>query len=405
MKRIAFLSGFISSLLTIGTVFPAFSQVSSDNTTNTTINQNGNNFNILNGIQKGNNLFHSFKEFSIPTGSSATFKNSSAIENIINRVTGGNISNIDGLIKSQGNANLFLINPAGIVFGENAKLNIGGSFLATTAESLLFEDGFNYSAIVSDQTPLLTVSVPLGLQMGQQSGAIEVKGTGHNLIGASPFSSLKRSQNNINLQVKPGKTLALVGGEVSLNSSILTAESGNIELGSVGEGTVNLNQTNQGFTLNYPGILNFQDIQLSQQSLVDTSGENPGSIQLQGRNISINDGSKIWIQNRGNETSGNISINASESLTLNGTSLDDSIASGLLTETLTEGRSGNITVSGKTLAIANGATIASSTYSNGKAGDFQIDFSESVDLFGLSPIRNRSSAINPTAYATGNSGA
>ncbi|MGD1914341.1 MAG: filamentous hemagglutinin, partial [Rivularia sp. (in: cyanobacteria)] len=285
-----------------------------------------------------------------------------------------------------------------------ALLDIGGSFLGSTAQSIVFEDGFNYSAIVSEQTPLLTVSVPLGLQMGQQSGAIKVEGTGHNLIGASPFSPLRRSQNNINLQVQPGKTLALVGGEISLNGAILTAESGNIELGSIGEGSVYLNQTNQGFTLDYGRVANFQDIQLSQQSLIDTSGENPGSIQVRGKNVNLNDGSKIWIQNRGLQESGNININASESLILNGTNLDESIASGLLTETLTEGRSGDITVSGTTLAIANGATIASSTYSDGKAGDFKIDFSESVELFGLSPITNRSSAINPTTYGAGNSG-
>ena len=164
MKGITFLSGFISVLITSGVILPASSQVTSDKTVNTTVSSSGNNFNILNGIQKGNNLFHSFKEFSIPTGGSVTFQNSSAIVNIINRVTGGNISNIDGLIKSQGNANLFLINPAGIIFGEYAKLDIGGSFLGTTAESILFEDGFNYSAIVSQQEPLLTVSVPLGIQ-------------------------------------------------------------------------------------------------------------------------------------------------------------------------------------------------------------------------------------------------
>ena len=151
---------------------PAFSEVLSDGTTNTTVNTSGNNFTILNGIQRGSNLFHSFEKFSIPRGGSATFNNSSAIENIINRVTGGNVSNIDGLIKANGSANVFLINPAGIVFGENALLDIGGSFLGSTAQSIVFEDGFNYSAIVSEQTPLLTVSVPLGLQMGLLSGAI-----------------------------------------------------------------------------------------------------------------------------------------------------------------------------------------------------------------------------------------
>ena len=165
MKEIIILPAFIIGLVKLCIISPAYSQITSDNTTNTNIKLDGNKINIHNGIQKGNNLFHSFQEFSIPTGSTATFQNSSAIENIINRVTGGNISNIDGLIKSQGNANLFLINPSGIVFGENSRLDIGGSFLATTAESILFADGFNYSAIVSEQEPLLTVTLPLGFPM------------------------------------------------------------------------------------------------------------------------------------------------------------------------------------------------------------------------------------------------
>ena len=177
-----------------------------------------------------------------------------------------------------------------------------------------------------------------------------------------------------------------------------------MELGSVGEGTVNLNQTNQGFTLNYAGIVNFQDIQLSQHSLIDASGENGGSIQLQAGNINLNDGSKILIQNRGFQESGNININAFESLTINGNNLDETISTGLTTETLTEGKGGDINVSGKRLAIANGGTITSGTFGNGKAGDFKIDFSESVQLQGLSPIYTNSSVINTTTYGAGNSG-
>ena len=83
MKKITFISGFISSLLVSGFYLPAYTQVTSDNTTNTKVNQTGNNFNILNGIQKGNNLFHSFKEFSIPNGGSAVFNNSTDVVNII----------------------------------------------------------------------------------------------------------------------------------------------------------------------------------------------------------------------------------------------------------------------------------------------------------------------------------
>ncbi|MGB6296976.1 MAG: filamentous hemagglutinin N-terminal domain-containing protein, partial [Rivularia sp. (in: cyanobacteria)] len=221
MKGIAFLSGLISGLVALGVILPAPAQITSDGTTNTKVNQNANNFNILNGIQKGNNLFHSFDKFSIKKGGEATFNNSTDVVNIINRVTGGNISNINGLIKANGSANLFLINPAGIVFGENARLNIGGSFFGSTAESILFEDGFEFRAVNPQQKPLLTISVPVGLQMGKNPGAIEVNGSGHNLIAqdatASPYINLGSANF---LQVNENQILALVGGDIQLNGAI-----------------------------------------------------------------------------------------------------------------------------------------------------------------------------------------
>ena len=172
MKGCIFISGLISGFLTSGFILPAHSQVTSDGTTNTTVRQSGNNFEILKGIHKGNNLFHSFKEFSIPPGSSTTFNNSTNVVNIINRVTGGNLSNIGGLIKANENANLFLINPAGIVFGENSSLNIGGSFFATTADSIVFPDNIEFSATNTNEPLLLTVNVPIGIQFGSTAATI-----------------------------------------------------------------------------------------------------------------------------------------------------------------------------------------------------------------------------------------
>ena len=407
MKGITFLSGLIGTLVTSGIVLPGLAQVTSDNTTNTTVNTTGNNFNILNGIQKGNNLFHSFKEFSIPKGSSVVFNNSTDVVNIINRVTGGNISNIDGLIRANGNANLFLINPAGIVFGENSRLDIGGSFFGSTAESILFEDGFNYSAIDSQETPLLTVSVPLGLQMGTKSGEIQVKGTGNNLIDTTQFAPLQSNTSESNLRVKPGNTLALIGGEIIIDGGILTAESGNIELGSVAEGTVNLinfNNTNQEFTFDYQTVSKFKDIELSKESLIDASGTNTGSVIVHGKNVTFSDGSKIVIQNQGLQSSGDIYINAADLLKISGMNLDENVFSGLLIDTLGEANNGDIKLEGKNLIVEKGALISNFTYGSGSGGNINLNFSESIELIGLSPITKRSSVISAISYNSGNTG-
>ncbi|MEM6403619.1 MAG: filamentous hemagglutinin N-terminal domain-containing protein, partial [Cyanobacteria bacterium P01_D01_bin.116] len=286
MKGITFLPGFITGLLTLGMTLPATAQVTSDGTTNTTVNTNGNNFNILNGIQKGNNLFHSFKEFSIPTNGEATFSNSTDVVNIINRVTGGKISNIDGLIKANGNANLFLINPSGIVFGENARLDIGGSFLGSTAESILFEDGFEFSAVNAQSEPLLTVSVPLGLQMGTNPGDIIVQGNGHGLNTINTVSALGTRDTTSGLRVNAGNTLALIGGNLALNGGIVSADGGHIILGAVASKNsnpvqINLNNEDTSWNPDYSQVEEFKNINLTKRAVIDASGLSSGSIQIQ----------------------------------------------------------------------------------------------------------------------------
>ena len=406
MKGIRFLSGVASGLLLVGTL-PATAQVTSDGTTNTTVNQSGNNFDILNGIQKGNNLFHSFKEFSIPTGGSATFLNSSAIDNIINRVTGGNISIIDGLIKANGSANVFLINPAGIVFGENAKLDIGGSFLATTAESLLFEDGFNYSAINSDQTPLLTISVPVGLQMGQNPAAIQINGTGHELSGGT-LTPTTATFGSSGLKVKEGNTLALIGGNIQGTGGVLNAESGKVEVGAIGSNTsalVNLSFEESGWKFDYSNINNFASVRFVDKSLIDISGSNPKGININAEDIQLESGTIVQSNNLGNQQAGDININASGDFTMSQL-FPDLSEPRILNFAVAEGNGSNINLTAQNMNFSDASYILASTVGKGEGGTVTMTATEDINLIG-SPIRSSSGSsstlVTTISNATGSS--
>ncbi|MBD2210862.1 filamentous hemagglutinin N-terminal domain-containing protein [Nostoc linckia FACHB-104] len=391
--------------------YSASAQISSDSSVGTQVNISGSSSNIYEitgGSQVGSNLFHSFREFSVPTGGEAFFNNNTNlnnITNIINRVTGGSISNIDGLIRENYGANFILINPSGINFGSTARLDIGGSFLASTAEIVKFADGAEFSATNIATPPLLTVSVPVGLQFGQNPAAIRIQGQGHNVtLPNRIFSPVSRGISN-GLAVQPGKTLALVGGGIISEGGTLTAEGGRVDLGSVAGGLVSLNPNSQGWSLGYEGVSNFRDINLAQKSLADTSGAGSGSIQLQGRNIGIRDGSLALIQTQGTESAGNIDAKATDAVTVVGTTADGLLSSYLLAETLGAGKSGDINVVAPRVLVQDGAAIATFTYTGAVGGNVNINAAQSVQVIGSSPV-NPNSFTNITAatFGAGNAG-
>ena len=357
------------------------------------------------GTTAGGNLFHSFEEFSVPTEGEAYFNNAPDIQNILSRITGASISNIDGLLRANGEANLFLLNPNGIIFGPNARLNIGGSFVGSTASSLNFADGTSFNATAPTTTPLLTISVPLGLQFGQNPGSIQVQGTGYDLsVQGSLFSPVIRGSSSTDLRVQPGNTLALVGGDIDIEGGTLTAEQGRIELGSVGgNGQVSLNPIPQGFTLSYQGVQGFQDVRLSQQALADASGG--GSIQVVGDRVSLTDSSIVLIQNQGFQGGGSISVNAAESFEISETNPYTRLIGGLGSETIGTGSGADIAISTQQLLLQGGQSIGTISRSPGKAGNVTVNAADSVQVIGFSPINPTfQSNIGAQAFGSGDAG-
>jgi filamentous hemagglutinin family protein len=193
MKKNIFKSFFISSFIFAGS---AHAQIIPDNTLpiNSSVIPGCVACEINGGTVRNGNLFHSFQEFSLPMGGEAIFKNTADIQNIFTRVTGSNASKIDGFISTSGSANLFLLNPNGIIFGQNAQLNIGGSFVASTADSIKFLDGASFGTKILESEPLLTVSVPMGLVLSNNPKAITVQGSGQGLLHqSSQFEPARRN--------------------------------------------------------------------------------------------------------------------------------------------------------------------------------------------------------------------
>jgi filamentous hemagglutinin family protein len=383
---------------------PAGAQVTSDGTLGTTVTPSGaTTYTITGGqLQGSTTLLQSFGDFSLPnTTDTAHFDLGNAsyggaangVNTVIGRVTGGNLSTINGQIRlTGGNApDLFLINPSGFVFGAGASLNVPGSFVASTAENVLFANNVAFG-IGNTPSPLLTITAPTGLQLGNNPTAITVQGSGYALTAINGVAPLIQAPSTSTLGVTSGQTLALVGGELNLTGATLAAPQGRVELGSA-TGLVSLNSISQGYELSYSNGQVFSDIQLSQKSLLNVSGTtNSGAVQIQGRQVQFADGSLIFSSNPGNLAAGDIHIQASESIDIIGTTADGSIRSGIRNESLNAGTGSNITIVAPRLTLQQGAGINDNAFNNASGGSIQVNVTN-VELSG-------SSVINPTGVTS-----
>jgi filamentous hemagglutinin family protein len=375
---------------------------------------NGGNCGILGGTQRGGNLFHSLQRFSLPNGDTALFIVEPTVQNAIVRVTGQgreSISTINGTISTLNvinsslqpsqPVNFFLLNPNGIVFGANARLNIGGSFLATTAERMQFQDGTLLN--VRDPTPLLTVRVPVGLQMGSQFGTIQ-------------------SQMQIGAGINSRFTdFALVGSNVSLDDSTILAPGRRIELAGLGENSalgleLNGNALKLNISENAPranvslaaGSVLFvrsdgggeiaitaNQLEVKGSSLLagidtglDSAGNRAGDMTLDVNELLLSDRAQISNNTYGQGSAGDLTITVRDRAFLSDSIIASQVEPGAI------GNAGKLTLSAGELVVTDGAQISASTFGRGDAGDLTIAVRDRATFDGQDQTGNPSGAFS-----------
>ena len=319
------------------------------------------------GKQYGGNLFHSFQNFNLQKLESATFSGPVNINNVISRVTGGNPSVIDGLIRSTiPSADMYFLNPAGIMFGPNASLDVQGSFHASTANYLRLKDGGRFDAR-NPSDSLLTIAPIEAFGFFGNSEAISIEGS---------------------LEVSSEKTLSLIGGNLTIKGNgttpNLSAPSGRINLiGVASEGEVNIDELDGNF-VDVSSFTKLAEIYIK-NGLVQTSNTDLDGIgiNVKAGQLILNDG-RLVTKTDGTGKGGDININVTDTVNLYGDkplTIDDlsfSLNELISTRTYNSGTGGNIKLNVGQLYVKNGRQIGALTFTNGQGGNIDITATEDI---------------------------
>ena len=357
---------YIITIIILITTLSINAEVITDGTLGQQLNLSGPNFQITPdlGQQHGNNLFHSFQDFNLNSSESATFSGPNNIQNILSRVTGGNLSNIDGLIRSTiPNADFYFLNPYGIMFGPNAKLDVQGSFHASTADYLRLGENGRFDAHNPSDSLLTIAPIASFGFLDNPHGSIEVNGRGVLNESGTPHALL---------QVPDGKSLSLIGGDIHLSQNVdeLPLE------GLINDGTPEEIQAAQyrdqrfsqiyapGGTLNLASIRQAGEIALSSIHSTATQG---GTIQLE---------QQAYISSTG-ESGGNVFIRAGEFMMDNST---------IYSRTLGLQDGGVVDIQADNIKLDNFSKIRGGTENLGDGTDIQLSASESIHISNHSPL-------------------
>ncbi|ETW92257.1 MAG: hypothetical protein ETSY1_44445, partial [Candidatus Entotheonella factor] len=364
------------------------------------------------GQQHGGNLFHSFEQFNIHLGESATFTGPDGVRNVIGRVTGLDPSFINGLLSSDiPGANLFLFNPRGMIFGPHATLDISGSFYVSTADRLRFADRATFEA-GGESTLTTAAPAAFGFKPGATPAPITVAGS--------------------HLEVPVGETLSIIGGNLVIQGDALVdfndiptldAPEGRIHLVSVASsGEVGVGAA--GVHVN--GFSGFGAITISDGALLSTNGERGGTVVIRGGNLVV-DRSDIFADTLGDRDGAEIGIDIVVTETFvhthGGFITADSFGSGhagdiritartlrmdnealIASGAFADGNAGHITVEAANVILTSGAQIESVTFDRGQGGTVTVRASETVMIAGATSDGVFPSAIRAEALGAGNAG-
>ena len=355
-------------------IIPVYGQIATDGTVGSAQSLTGPNYAIGAGLgtQRGANLFHSFSTFNIHTGESATFSGPNGLQNVISRVTGGSLSSIDGTLRSEvTGANVWFINPAGVVFGANAKLDVPAAFHVSTADELRFADGGVFSA-----------ANPAGSTLSSEP------------VAAFGFTSAAPKRIEVNggyLNVKEGQTLSLIGGDISLSNATIYAPAGRLNIASVGSagevvptatdlelrgfgalGTLTMVRDSQANRVKVDRGQPFGSESLGD---FDTSGAGGGAMFIRGGNW-LNQGGWIYANTYGSRAGKGIDVAFNDTFTLRGIGK-------IATKTFGAGDAVPITISARNLFIdGENADIRSDADdgSTGAGGNIKLTATDTLSL-------------------------
>lgn len=337
------------------------------------------------GRQAGGNLFHSFSQFNIGSDESITFTGPSAVRNVLVRVTGGEAARLDGTLSCGiPNANFFLMDPQGVVFGQFSQINVTGSFIVTTADRINLKGGGHFDASPPEpkaEKPLLTTAAPAAF------GFLHAHPGGVEISGDDPGGS--------RLVAAQGRTISVIAGRIRIEGSGVEADAGRVNLVSVGSpATVHLDPTSPTSRVTVSGAKKMGDLFLSNAQINSDDG---GSTVIRGRNLqadgvnqehptiaadadAVNGGfidialtGKLQMVNGASITANTMGIGNGADISVTAASIDlKTLITTIAGDTGGAGAGGNISLQAGDISIAGGALVSARTTGSGRGGDITV---------------------------------